>query len=475
MDSERRTLWGVFLAVLAVRLMAWAGTYTFGTDSAAFLRMAELMREGSWHEALKTYYHPAYPAVVALTSFVVGDIERAGFLVSILFGSLAALPLYLLARDLFGRPAALVSVVFYALHYALVDLHVDVMTEGFFLAALFGSIWMGRRFLDSNRLPWALGAGVAAAGAYLARHEGLVAICGLACWFLFEAVLRRDRTSGDLVLGTVLAVGAFLIASMPFLVWVRGEMGRWTTTAKGSGQAFLRVVSGEDLTHRGALTAKAIREFAQLHSYVLLVPLAAGLAWAWREERWKRLYLLSWAVAYLGGVLYAMHGIGYVSYRYLVPGFCLLLPFTAWGLLRLADRLPERVRLRTAVVTTLVLGLLVGYRSFDVHRWEDVPLVRAGEWIRANSTKRPDILTTRDKVVWYAKGNLRPAPDSIEDAASADFVVFTERDWERREWKFMPEIEVDKRFERVGQDFTTGMKKQRPVRVYTVVKPRKTN
>ena len=68
MVSDRRFLWGIFLTVLAVRLMAWAGTYTFGTDSAAFLRMAELMREGSWHAALKTYYHPGYPAVVAIAS-----------------------------------------------------------------------------------------------------------------------------------------------------------------------------------------------------------------------------------------------------------------------------------------------------------------------------------------------------------------------------------------------------------------------
>ncbi|HKS16170.1 MAG TPA: glycosyltransferase family 39 protein, partial [Planctomycetota bacterium] len=196
--EERRTLWAIFLAVLAVRLMAWAGTYTFGTDSAAFLRMAEQMCAGSWHDSLKVYYHPGYPAVVAVFSYVVGDFERAGFIVSILFGSLAVLPLYLLARDTFGRSAALMTVVLYGLHSALVELQVDVMTEGLYCATLFTAIWMGRRFIDTRRLPWSIGAGVAAAAAYLTRNEGLIAICGLACWFLFEAIRRRDRSSGDL-------------------------------------------------------------------------------------------------------------------------------------------------------------------------------------------------------------------------------------------------------------------------------------
>jgi hypothetical protein len=470
--EERRLLWGVFFSVLAIRVMAWAGTYTFGTDSAAFLRMAELMREGSWHQALKVNYHPGYPAVTAVFSWVVGDIERAGFFVSMLFGSLAALPLYLLARDFFGRPAALVTVALYALHYALVDLHVDVMTEGLYCAALFGAIWMGRRFLDTNRLAWSVGAGVLAAGAYLTRHEGLIAICGLTCWFIFEAVRRRNRTSGDLILGTVLTLGAFFILSMPFLVWVRGEMGgHWATTAKGSGGPLESALKGDFVRFQGGVTTKAIMAFVQeLNYYVLLIPLAAGLALAWREERWRRLYLLSWAVAYILGVFYTMHGMAYVSYRYLVPAFCLLLPFTAWGLLRLVDRFPEPHRVRAAIAATLLLGLVIGFKSFDVHRWEDVPLVRAGEWIRANTKTRPEILTTRDKVVWYAKGNLRPAPKTLQDAVAADFVVMSERDWNRGEWPFMPEMDRDPRFERIPDDFAGGRKGQRPLRVYRVRK-----
>ena len=468
MRDERRLLLGIFLATLAVRLMAWAGTYTIGTDSAAFLRMAELMRGGSWHAALQTYYHPGYPAAVALTSLVAGDLERAGFLVSILFGSLAALPLYLLARDLFGRPAALVTVALYALHYSLVELHVDVMTEGLYCAALFAAIWMGRRFLDAGRLPWAVGAGGAAAAAYLVRHEGLIAVIGLACWFLFEAARRRDRTSGDLILGTAIAIGTFLIAAMPFLVWVRGEAGHWATTAKGSGAPFRRLLGGDVVTPRGALTAEALREMAKLYFFVLLAPLAAGLIRGWREERRRRLYLASWAAAYLIGVGYTMHGMGYVSFRYLVPGFCLLLPFTAWGLLSLVDLLPSRHRVRAALAATLAAGILVGFKTVDVHRWEEVPLVRAGEWIRAHSPGRPSILTTRDKVVWHARGDPRPAPKSIHDAAAADFVVFTERDFEHAEWPFMPQLAGDPRFERIPDEFTRGLRGQRPVRVYRV-------
>ncbi|HTF55748.1 MAG TPA: glycosyltransferase family 39 protein, partial [Planctomycetota bacterium] len=448
MNDERRLIVYLFLVVLAVRVMALAGTYTFGTDSAAFLRMAELMREGSWHAALKTGYHPGYPAAIAAVSLLTGNLVGAGFLVSLLFGSLAALPLYLLARDSFGRPAALITVALYAMHYPLVDLHTDVMTEGLFCAALFTSLWMGRRFIDAPRLPWALGAGLAAAGAYMVRHEGLIALCGLACWFLFEAARRRNRSSGDLVLGAAFLVGTFFVASMPFLIWVRGEMGRWATTAKGSGIPLQKAMEGEVVAYRGDLTSKALIAFVRLNYIVLLVPLAAGLALAWRQEKWRRLYLLSWAVAYYVGVAYTMQGMGYVSYRYLLPGFCILLPFIAWGVLELIRLRPMGPPHRAAAIATLVLCAIVGYRDFDVHRWEDLPLVRAGEWIREHAQGRPRILSTRDKVAWFAKGDLGPPPATVDEAAAADFLVFTRQDFVRREWACMPELERDARFER---------------------------
>ncbi|HEY3226651.1 MAG TPA: glycosyltransferase family 39 protein [Planctomycetota bacterium] len=472
MNDDRRLIFGLFLVVLAVRLMALAGTYTFGTDSAAFLRMAELMREGSWHEALKTGYHPGYPAAIAAVASVTGNIVGAGFLVSLLFGSLAVLPLFLLARDSFGRPAALITVALYALHYSLVDLHTDVMTEGLFCATLFTALWMGARFIDARKLAWALGAGLAAAGAYLVRHEGLIAVCGLVCWFAFEAVRRRNRESGDFVLGIGFLAGAFFIASMPFLNWVRQEMGQWATTAKGSGIPLRMALEGEAVSYRGDLTAKALIAFVRLNYFVLLVPLAAGLALAWRQKRWRRLYLLSWALAYYAGVAYTMQGMGYVSYRYLLPGFCILLPFIAWGLLELIRLWPMGPPHRVAAIATFALCLLVGYRNFDVHRWEDLPLVRAGEWIRGHSQGRPRILSTRDKVAWFAKGDLGPPPATTDEAAAADFLVFTRHDFDRREWACMPDLERDARFERIPDDFTAGAKRQRPVILYRV-KPQK--
>jgi 4-amino-4-deoxy-L-arabinose transferase-like glycosyltransferase len=465
-----RTIWLVFFATLGVRLLAMAGTYTFGTDSAAFLRMAEQMREGAWHEALETYYHPGYPAAVALFSHLTGDFEWAGYLVSMLFGSLAAIPLYLLARDAVGRSAALIAVTLYAFHYALVDLHTDVMTEGLYYAALFGAIWLGRAFLDSRRLLWAMGAGVAASVAYLTRNEGVIAIAGLSCWFLFEAVRRRDRSSGALVMGTVLAGACFLICSMPYLNWVRGELGEWGLSPKGSARAATGAIGGESIRHRWGLTNKLLYHFARLHFHILLVPLVVGLALAWKESVWKRLYLVSWPVVYLLAVGTFMHRIGYVSYRYIIPSFCLLLPFLALGLLKLVSRMRPPARAKAAVALTLVATLVVGFKVFDIHRYEDLSLVRAGEWIRTDAKRRPLIMTTRDKVVWYAKGTMKHNLEAFKDAQKVDYVVFGEDDQDRPEWQFIPEMEKDGRFQRIPGDFTGGDRRQKPVRVYRVVR-----
>jgi hypothetical protein len=465
-SDDRRLIAGVALAALAVRLTAWSGAFAIGTDSAAFLRMAELIRGGRWHDALTTYYHPGYPAAVAAFSPVLGGIEAAGFLVSVLFGALSVVPLFLLTRDLFGRAAAILAGVLYSVHGFVVELHADVMTEGLYCAALFGAIWMGRQFLDRRRLYWAILAGVASAAAYLVRHEGLIAICGLTCWFLVEGFRRRkEARMGDCLLGLVFMAGAFLILSAPFLVWVRTEVGHWATTAKGSGIPLRRLLEGNVATVKGNLVVKALHSFQRLNYGILLVPLVAGLAWAWKLERPRRLFLLSWPAAYAIGVGYTMQGMGYVSYRYLVPVVCLLLPFIAWGLLRLLDRRPA-----VAIGATVVLVLYTGHKSFDWSRQEDVPLVRAGEWIRDREKARPKIMTTRDKVAWYAHGDIEPAPKNVDEAATADYIVLTRRDFDALEWKCLPDIAKDRRFERVAGDFTTpGRKSEEPVVLYRVL------
>jgi hypothetical protein len=271
-SDDRRLIAGVALTALAVRLTAWSGAFAIGTDSAAFLRMAELIRGGRWHDALTTYYHPGYPTAVAVFSPVLGGIESAGFLVSVLFGALSVIPLVLLTRDLFGRAAAILVGVLYSVHGFVVELHADVMTEGLYCAALFGAIWMGRQFLDRRRLYWAILAGVASGVAYLVRHEGLIAICGLTCWFLVEGFRRRkEARMSDCFLGLVFMAGAFFILSAPFLVWVHNEVGHWATTAKGSGIPLRRLLEGNVATVKGNLIVKALQAFQRLNYGILIV------------------------------------------------------------------------------------------------------------------------------------------------------------------------------------------------------------
>jgi hypothetical protein len=169
--------------------------------------------------------------------------------------------------------------------------------------------------------------------------------------------------------------------------------------------------------------------------------------------------------SYAIGVGYTMQGMGYVSYRYLVPVVCLLLPFIAWGLLRLLDRRPAVV-----MGVTIVLVLYTGHKSFDWSRQEDVPLVKAGEWIRDQKKPRPKIMTTRDKVAWYAHADIEPSPKNVDEAATVDYIVLTRRDFDATQWKCLPDIAKDRRFERVAGDFTTpGRKSEEPVILYRVL------
>lgn len=496
---------GVFLAALLARAVVLSGTYAIGVDSAAFLRMAELIEAGRWREALSTYYHPAYPALAAAFSPLLGGVEPAAYAVSLMAGALASVPLFLIARDLLGRPAALAAGVLYAMHGFVADLQADVKTEPLYLACFLGALWCGWKVISTPRFWWAVPAGLLAGGAYLTRNEGILAVAGLTCWFGFEAIRRfasptvRDsgrtapgassddapsrpapagpesgagrpesRTVGDLVMAIPILAGTFLIVSMPFLLWVRDEVGRWALTAKGSGVWLERIVQGQGrIGASDPLSLRTLAYFAKLHHWVLLIPLGVGLSAGWKRPPWERLFLLSFPVVYLLAVFYNIRNMGYTSQRYLVPSFVMLLPFVGAGLVRLAARAPGPKAVLTVAVAAL--SILVGGRLFGLNRWEDQPDRAAGAWIRARFPGRARILSTSDKLAWYAGGENVRVGTKDENLARADFIAFDERELKdsRRAW--IEEAISDRRVALIQEDFSMGRRGQKYLRLYRVL------
>jgi 4-amino-4-deoxy-L-arabinose transferase-like glycosyltransferase len=228
---------GIVVALLAlaagIRWLRWERTEAIFNDGPRFLAMAERMAADDWSSALGHDYHPLYPFLTAMASFVVGEMETAAVLVSVIGGVIAVGCIYGLARDTFEWPVAPIAGLLLAVHPRAVDFTSDVQSEGVYLAAFLAALWLGWRACRDRAPALAAWAGALSGLAYLARPEGIGAIlvaASLAVWF----VVRRRWTLPQGLGWAAAAFAGMVLVMGPYLGLLRVQGGTWSLTRKKS-------------------------------------------------------------------------------------------------------------------------------------------------------------------------------------------------------------------------------------------------
>jgi 4-amino-4-deoxy-L-arabinose transferase-like glycosyltransferase len=231
---EARIPWILFLVSLGAHLFVALLARLVHNDAVLYLQMARKFFEGDFAGALASHYHPATSLLIAGFRVLVPSDAAAGYATAVVFSSLTVFPLFALARGLFDRRAAVTTVLLYTFLPYLLLFGSSILSEGPYFFFFTSSVWAFWAARVKKSLPHGLAAGALAALAYLSRPEG----GGLAIVFLgFCAVWTARSTLGlrsrSLVLG--LAVGAaFGAVCFPYLLYLRGETGRWTVSKKKS-------------------------------------------------------------------------------------------------------------------------------------------------------------------------------------------------------------------------------------------------
>ena len=129
----------IFTLALALRLFAWQHTGVINTDGAIYINQARAIYYGLW-DSVNTCSTARFPTIttlcIAAAYPILGNWVAAGTFVSLLFGTLTLVPLYLLARRFFDKDISAVIVLVYALNPTLVDGSIDIVrdsTAWFFL------------------------------------------------------------------------------------------------------------------------------------------------------------------------------------------------------------------------------------------------------------------------------------------------------------------------------------------------------
>lgn len=439
---------GVLLVAFAVRGVVLQESRVISRDGCYYVTFGDYLRHERWSQflgiqrreagnyrerdftqylPLEQYEHPLYSASIALAWPLTGDGVAAGRAVSLLFGTLAIVPLYLLTRRIFGRQPALCASGLFAFHPYFAQDAVNVLSDPLFIGLFMTGAWLAYEAVARRSL---LGVALAAwvsALAYLTRPEGFGLLLVLVGAILLYDLGRRPRRWLWRIVAALEGVCAFAMLAMPYIAMVRVQLGYWWITPKKPPTEFLRNLLGDATPWTfaagplAAITPKAIGKafldplfgFEPLIFILVLTGLIFRRTVARnRDER----YLWALLVLYAAALVALRVGTAYQTHRHYYTLILAGLPFAgvavtelgAWLARRFSRPAADPVRAASGWTAGALVFFVAGL-SFHAFSWgsaNDVYL-EAGKWIASSCKSDPGerlrLMTGCDsRVAFYA-------------------------------------------------------------------------
>lgn len=232
------------LMLTVLLLLTWrAGrAEVLSADGLRYTAQARRIAAGDWRGGLVgSVDHPMYPLQIAGVQTLVGlpdnavGWQNAAWTASVIHGVLLVIPLYWVAKSLFGDASAWLGVAaFYAIPHTS-QILADALSESVFLHFWCWSLAFALAFLTRGHPGWLLGLAIAAGGAYWTRPEGLLICLSLGLTILIAPLLRSTRVDWPR-LGRVLALLAVATGALSLpVILSRGTLGTKPAVAKVLG------------------------------------------------------------------------------------------------------------------------------------------------------------------------------------------------------------------------------------------------
>lgn len=472
-------LWLVLALALAARLIwLWIQPAVIENEGTEYARLAENLFRGMGYRGIFGEpgfpFPPLYPILIGCLSTLTGNTELSGRIISLIAGTLFIVPLFCLARSLFGSRAGYVAAVVAAFHPILIATSVEVLSEPMYCTLLLAGLYWGVRTLELRRAGSGLLAGIFFGLAYLTRPEAIIYPFLCAALLLAEPVLKWQFHGSAVGAGLAVALTTLAVGA-PYIVYVSMKTGGPRVEAKSIvngvinrrmalGMPYMKAALGlaPDLTEEGPFlrTDVAIppservgaHELAQMYAQDILGRFKhlAGLILKDRSFgtpviavlvligllplSGRRLWIGEGFVVLTVAVNIALLlGMRFIWSRYLVPLVPFLILWSANGIGQSVAAATvwlrrSRLRLHGSTVPTLLQALLVMTIVVPAVKpaWQCTAAIQhpyekeAGEWILAYDSAQPTarrIMGVGGSVPYYARGTMLYPP--YTDARSA--------------------------------------------------------
>lgn len=247
---REKQFWILLLLSGFVRIYVWCVTPVIGRDGFDFINIAKNFSGDNFYKGLEHAFHPLYSLFISWCSISGIGFVSSGRIVSLVFGILAVIAVYVIGKKMFNPAIAFLSAFLLAVHPYAVRLSVDVMSDStyyFFYILGFG---FGYAAINSKKQRFFLFAGMAASLAYLTRPEGVSVLLLTGVWTVIKTAKgflpRRSRIpflklqtkewdsipiKDSIKVLSFLLIG-FLIFAFPYIGYLKHETGSWTLTKK---------------------------------------------------------------------------------------------------------------------------------------------------------------------------------------------------------------------------------------------------
>ncbi|NOT46366.1 MAG: hypothetical protein HOP17_01260 [Acidobacteria bacterium] len=492
--NERMTILLLFLAGLSFRLLhclLFANDIIPGSDQMQEIMLGRKFASGDFYGVLDTYWAPVYPILIGIVSAFIDSPVIPAVIVSIIAGSLVVPLTYVLVRQSYGRPEATVASVIAVFFAHLINSVVMVGSENVYMVLILGFLIVAWKALRDNSIGLHLATGIILGLAYLTRPEAIgYPIYFVVVVLIYNFWLKRPFLRSSLPQAAALLLGFFLFAT-PYILYLRGETGRWTVSGKTEINALLaKVVDSPEMENvEPSSLQMPVRVFLKYFLLNLvevnkIIPimfppllfLLVGLGlfrYAWDAKRFEReffslFFCLVTVVGYAAAV---------AQLRYFLILLPILFGWTARGIVNFAkwihDSTREQVGPRATTLLSptslVVLSITAVYlyllplnfymrsteRSWEISGYEER---NAGLWLKQNTKPDSLVFSASRRPIFYAETKqLAPATTDIGEILTAikeqnvDYIVTSERSLKRNPFlRELPEIvKNDPGFERV--------------------------
>jgi len=170
---------------------------------------------------------PFYSILIGFVWLLTNNLELSGQLVSVITGALLVVPVYYLAKKMYGKKVALLSAIFIVIFPALVYGSTETFSESLYTLLLITGIALYWKALYSKNVLWMALVGLVIGLCFLTHPMGIIFIPLFSVFLLFSKYLISKITFRMILKKAIIMIITFIITCSPYWIFLHKHTGEW--------------------------------------------------------------------------------------------------------------------------------------------------------------------------------------------------------------------------------------------------------